>query len=299
MPLDEKEWVGLCEAVLENKNIEDLYKEKLYFFEKTEVTQKKVTETMVKLVEKKSVEVKVEAKEDKKEEPKKKQRDASPSTSDLKTLRDYVALKEKEIEIFEADLERAKEQIQVAQNKANDMDLNYHQMKNKTEELEKKCEVLLKENEELRLRREQEIGSRDQENRAKMDKISLLERKLELSEQKYEEMRERVKKDIQKIRVHEKELEARLEILKRDSETLLSAKDRKLLEFRRRIDALEYELESLTEKEKEAQEKVHFWKQRMDRVLRALRMGTSLLEGEAALEIDLEEPTPKKSTKAA
>ncbi len=121
-----------------------------------------------------------------------------------------------------------------------------------------------------------------------------------MANKKFEELRERVRRDIQQIRVHEKELEARLEILKKDSETLIQAKDKKLLEFKRKMDALEYELEIVREREAEATRKVKFWRDRMDRVLRALRLGSSLLESDEDLEeferssIDI-----KKTQKAA
>ena len=132
---------------------------------------------------------------------------------------------------------------------------------------------------------------REQEVQTKETKILLAERKCEMAEKKYEELKERVKKDIQQIRLHEKELEARLEILKRDSETLLAAKDKKLLEFKRKIDSLEYEMESLVEKEKAAHKKVEVLKERMNRVLRALKLGASLLESEEDLEQEISKST--------
>jgi hypothetical protein len=53
--------------------------------------------------------------------------------------------------------------------------------------------------------------------------------------------------DIRRIRVREKELEGQLEILKKDSSALLHARDEKILELKRRIDLLEFNMELVQE----------------------------------------------------
>lgn len=167
---------------------------------------------------------------------------------DIKTLKEQISLKEKEIENIKNDLNRAREQLGISQMRADEA-----------------------------------------------------VQKLEKTEREHQELRERVKRDIQQIRVKEKELEAKLEIVKRDSETLLSSKDKKLLEMKRRIDALEYEMESLSAREGDAQKKIQVWKDRIDRVLRALKLGTALLESDTEIEIEssirkLEEEVTQESS---
>ena len=255
---------------------------------------------------------KMEPKEEiKKKEVKKETVVSSIDSNDVKALKQYLALKEKELSELQVDFGRTQEQLNFASKKALEIESEVKKMAEQQETLHKKSELLSRENEELRERHSKDAKSREQEVQTKADKLLLAERRCEIAEKKYEELKERVKKDIQQIRVHEKELEARLEILKRDSETLLAAKDRKLLEFKRKIDSLEYEMESLVEKEKAAQKKVEFWKERMNRVLRALKLGTSLLESEEELEQEVSKiaeasqatqssiTTTKKSTKAA
>lgn len=166
----------------------------------------------------------------------------------IKTLKEQIALKEKEIENIKNDLNRAREQLGISQMRADEA-----------------------------------------------------KQKLEKTEREHQELRERVKRDIQQIRVKEKELEAKLEIVKRDSETLLSSKDKKLLEMKRRIDALEYEMESLSAREGDAQKKIQIWKDRIDRVLRALKLSTDLLESDTEIEIEssirkLEEEVTQESS---
>ncbi len=239
--------------------------------------------------ERKKIEPKeeIKKKEVKKELVQKEYKSTPVDSDEVKTLKQYLTLKEKELAELQTDLGRTQEQLSFASKKFLEMESEYKKMAEQQETLQKKGELLYRENEELRERYTKDSKSREQEVQTKADKLLLAERKCEIAEKKYEELKERVKKDIQQIRVHEKELEARLEILKRDSETLLAAKDRKLLEFKRKIDALEYEMESLVEKEKAAQKKLESWKERMNRVLRALKLGTSLLESEEEVEQEI------------
>ena len=202
---------------------------------------------------------------------------------EIKTLKEYVSLKEKEVVSLQQDFSRAKEQLDISEKKTSELDYQFKKMQEQQGDLIKKVDRLTLENEELRTQHAKALESRQQQIQTKSDKLLMAERKADLAQKKYEELKERIARDIKHIRVREKELEAKLEIVKRDSETLLASKDKKLLEFRRKMDALEYEIESFREKEKALRDKVHFWKDRMDRVARALKLGSSLLEDEEDL----------------
>ncbi len=130
--------------------------------------------------------------------------------------------------------------------------------------------------------------------------VEALSKRATLSEKEKEEFKERVRRDIQHIRVREKELETKLEIVKRDQDVLLSTKDKKILELTRKIDSMEYEMETLTEKERLAEAKILSWKEKMERLVRTLKIGTSLLEGtETEIDISADKSLPKKGSKAA
>lgn len=211
----------------------------------------------------------------------------------LETLKEYVLLQENEVAALKKDLAMAKEQLSITEKKAQEFEFEYKTTHEKFGDFEKKIERLTTENEELRKQHAAEIASREQLVQTKQDKLLVAERKADMAQKKYDELKERITRDLKHIRIREKELEAKLEILKRDSETLLQAKDRKLLEFRRKIDSLEYEMETQREKYSEVERKMTFWKERMQRVLRALKLGTSLLEVDEEIQ-DLDpEITPK------
>lgn len=62
-----------------------------------------------------------------------------------------------------------------------------------------------------------------------------------------EEWKEKVKSDLKRIKLKEKELENKYELLKRDAQALLDSKDKHVLELKKKSDQLEMDLESSEE----------------------------------------------------
>jgi len=113
---------------------------------------------------------------------------------------------------------------------------------------------------------------------SQLNKAAIIEKKYNTLAQHHEEVKAKVRKDIQKIRMREKELANKLEMMRNDSETLLAAKDHKILQLKQHIDNLEFEAESLKEKVTTFQELAHENEEKAERVIKALRLSTSLLE---------------------
>lgn len=63
-----------------------------------------------------------------------------------------------------------------------------------------------------------------------------------------EEWKEKVRSDLKRIKLKEKELENKYELLKRDAQALLDSKDKHVLELKKKGDQLEMDLESAEEK---------------------------------------------------
>ncbi len=113
---------------------------------------------------------------------------------------------------------------------------------------------------------------------AQLNRAAIIEEKYNKLAQTHEEMKMKVRQDIRKIRFREKELANKLEIMRNDSETLLSAKDQKILQLKQHIDSLEFEIEGLKEKVITLQELAKENEEKAERVIKALRLSTSLLE---------------------
>jgi chromosome segregation ATPase len=95
---------------------------------------------------------------------------------------------------------------------------------------------------------------------------------------KREEFKEKVKEDLKRIKLKERELENKYELLRTDTQTLLDAKDKQILELKKKTDALDLELESLDEKLRETASVVNQVSVKKRRLIETLKLTISLLE---------------------
>ncbi len=166
-------------------------------------------------------------------------------------------------------------------------------------ELEKEVEHLREENEELASAGEI-IRSRADELSAHMTKVEkekaeiqesaksellILKGNLQYKENevakarvKVDELEARLKSDFKKIRVRERELENRLELLRAEKSALVRSKDEYILEQKRKIDQLSQELDNYREKCLELNKALEGNQDQFKRTERALRLALSNLE---------------------
>jgi predicted nucleic acid-binding Zn-ribbon protein len=90
----------------------------------------------------------------------------------------------------------------------------------------------------------------------------------------------RISTNIQKIRVRERELENRLELVKMESAALIRSKDEMILELKRNIDQLNLELTNYRNKNQELNRLTTDKQEMLRRTVKALRLALSMLEGE-------------------
>ncbi|MBI2608582.1 MAG: hypothetical protein HYW47_03160 [Deltaproteobacteria bacterium] len=110
--------------------------------------------------------------------------------------------------------------------------------------------------------------------------VSDLEEQLEKAKQESEKFKkESKKKQEEKEGTNHRELEHKIDILKRDSQVLLQAKDKKILDLKRKIDALELELSEISQRLKNSHEKMDEWQNKSSRSLKALKLAITQLEG--------------------
>lgn len=127
------------------------------------------------------------------------------------------------------------------------------------------------------------------------DKVRLEEERRLILEEKNRVLRDEVEKsaqkskfDVKKVQLHERELEQRLELLKADAETQIRNRDLKILELKRKIDAMEFDMESMQTQEKRTVESRFELEDKLEKAIKTLRNAISVLEDEtdkgAALE---------------
>jgi len=166
-------------------------------------------------------------------------------------------------------------------------------------ELEKECEKYRQENEELASageiirNRSEELNARilalEKEKQEAVDSLNndlmIVKSTLQYKESemakarfKIEELQARLKSDFKKIRVRERELENRLELVKAEKSALLRAKDENILELKRKIDHIQGELDNYREKVLELNKTLELNQEQFKRTVRALRLALSNLE---------------------
>jgi hypothetical protein len=211
---------------------------------------------------------------------------------DLEVLRRYLHIKEEQLEISESERQELASENERLQREAHLLQMKLREFEHMHDELSKKVAQMEAEVSEAERQRSEERDELERAKRVSDDRVQGLEAQLAEATEKYENMRVRVRKDIRKIRDNERDLEARLELARKDSATLLQARDEKVLELQRKVDALEFDLDQVQDSRVQAQIEAERYLARLSRVSRALQIAVSMVEDEQAGESELEELEP-------
>lgn len=178
------------------------------------------------------------------------------------------------------------EHLRIAQEKILDLETEIERLRGENESLAAAGETFKNKSDQLGV----EIIQGKERYQEKIDSLqgerdilnhSLTARSLEIDElkRKTEEYEMRLSSSIQKIRVRERELENRLEILKVENAAVLRNKDEMILDLKREIDQYQQEIENYRAKTQELHNLVHEKKSTERRTVKALRMALAMLDG--------------------
>lgn len=212
---------------------------------------------------------------------------------DMETVKKYLLLREQDVGVLSTQLKASQDQISIVEQllreeKARNAELSHMAQEQKKRidqfEEEKKAEF-----ESLQI----ELSDLRFQIKTKTDKGKALEIQVRESNEEIERIKERVRMDIRKIRTREKELENRLEILKKDSEALIAAREGKIIELKRKLDLLEFNMDLLQDQYSREKEKTEGLKEKLGKVAQVVRVAGGLLEmsksGASQLSAELEE----------
>jgi hypothetical protein len=93
--------------------------------------------------------------------------------------------------------------------------------------------------------------------------------------------------DLKRIQMREKELEQKLELLKADTETQIRNRDLKILELKRKLDSMEFDMESISQQEKKSVESRFELEDKLEKAIKTLRTAITVLEEDENLDKDL------------
>lgn len=148
---------------------------------------------------------------------------------------------------------------------------------------EKKIELMI-----TRKKNNEEIS--DLKDRMKLfdERKMLYEEKIKVLQVELDKASQRNKLDLKKIQLNERELEQKLELLKSDSETQIRNRDLKILELKRKIDAMEFDMESISSQEKRSVESRYELEDKLEKAIKTLRGAITVLEDDSDKGIALE-----------
>ena len=187
---------------------------------------------------------------------------------------------------FEGVLKQS-ESLRIAQTRITDLERELERVRRDNEQLSTAGDTLRRRADELMGKAESfEIQAReaalrlDEEKKVLRGQIQGKERENAEMKARVEEIETRLESNFKKIRVRERELEHRLEIVKMESSTLVTTKDKMLLDLKRQIDQLHQESDSAKSKSQELFSQYKEKQETIRRVVRALRIALTILEGD-------------------
>lgn len=145
----------------------------------------------------------------------------------------------------------------------------------------------------VKKRHNDEVGELRYQARVSDEKKALLEEKVKTFQKEFDRINQKVRVDINQVKQREKELEGKLELMAMDSSHQIQSRDNKILELKRKIDALEFNMENISIQEQKAKDDKTKVEERLRKIVKTLRGSIKLLEDDIDLNQDFLEEIKK------
>jgi hypothetical protein len=119
------------------------------------------------------------------------------------------------------------------------------------------------------------------------DKKILIEEKNKALKNEISKLEQKFKIDLNQVRQREKELEGQLDLVKMDTESQVYTRDTKILDLKKKIDALEFNMENMAIKEQKVLEDKIKLEERLNKIMSTLRGSIKVLEEDVDLDQDV------------
>lgn len=179
------------------------------------------------------------------------------------------------------------ENLRIAQTRISSLEEELERLRQENSQLSSAGEILRRRADELLSQSEgfenkiQESATIfDEEKKVLKAQIQNKDRELEVRKQKIDQLEQRLNSQFDSIRRRERELEHRLEILKVENQDILNGKDKMILDLKRQVDLLNTEANFSKERTQELYGQHKDKQETIRRVVKALRMALTILEGD-------------------
>jgi len=153
--------------------------------------------------------------------------------------------------------------------------------------LKSELEELRIENSILKKRHLNELSEAKEHMKLAEEKKIIYEQRAKNLQGEFERLSQKVKVDFNQVKRRERELESQLELVKMDSQAQVESRDRKILELKRKIDALEFNIENVSIRDQKSKVDKVKLEERLEKVMKTLRGSIEMLEDEEDVTVDL------------
>jgi len=197
---------------------------------------------------------------------------------DLETFKKYLLLREQDVAVLSNQLKTTHDQLAAAEQVLKEERTKQAELTYLASEQKKKIENFEKEKGTALDRLRAEVDDLTFQLKTKTDKSRVLDSQVRETVDEMEHLKARVRIDIRKIRVREKELENRLEMTKKDSEALIGARENKIIELKRKLDVLEFNMDLLQDQYSKEKENCAKLRERLIKAAQVVRVAGGLLD---------------------
>jgi CheY-like chemotaxis protein len=197
---------------------------------------------------------------------------------DVDALHRYIELREKDLSRLSDALHRTQERLD--QNYAN-LDyvrLEQSQLKKEKEDVDVKHLSLKDEFERFKMSSQREKQALIEDYQIKLAHKEVLEGNYKDVKHRLQSFKNRIREEVKLVRKHERDLEQKLQILKSDTDLLIRSKDERILILSKKVEELYEQVGRLNDRIRRSEETVVGQFDRQSRVLKALRLASSLLD---------------------
>ena len=195
---------------------------------------------------------------------------------------------------LDASLAQA-ETLKIAQSRIKEMELEIDRLRTENDDLASAGDVVTRRVEDLQIRvhrLEKEKSDLADQSRNELlilrGNLQFKDTELSKAKAKLEDLDMRIKSDFRKIRVRERELENRLELVRGEKQALMRAKDEKILDLQRRLDQYKSELDLYRAKVQDLNKIMENQHDQMQKTVRALRIALVNLEHDDSSDMQVE-----------
>lgn len=183
------------------------------------------------------------------------------------------------------------EYLKLAQERVSHLEAKIDELTVENETLASSAHVLQRKHDEVLSKYDNLVQQMKSEKESFRDDLILKDRVIKELEKENENLKKKndefqaiMNERIQQVRMRERELMNRLEILQLEEDAVISNKDEILINLKKQIDKLNYELESYKAQGRQMNAEIQSQKEQVRKTVKALKLALNILEHEEAVE---------------